>query len=64
MECAVSLPRADRRLTSYASILNAVEINSSFYRPHSTTYERWASATPNDFPFSVKVPRSKQAEWA
>ena len=46
-------------LTRYASRLNAVEINSSFYRPHRrATYERWASATPDDFRFSVKVPRS------
>ena len=46
-------------LKRYASRLNAVEINSSFYRPHRrTTYERWASDTPDDFRFSVKVPRS------
>ena len=46
-------------LTRYAARLNAVEINSSFYRPHRrTTYERWAGATPDDFRFSVKVPRS------
>ena len=30
-------------LERYGAILNAVEINSSFYRPHRTaTYERWA----------------------
>jgi uncharacterized protein YecE (DUF72 family) len=46
-------------LKRYASRLNAAEINSSFYRPHRrTTYERWASDTPDDFRFSVKVPRS------
>lgn len=43
----------------YARTMNAVEINSSFYRPHRrTTYERWADATPDDFRFAVKVPRT------
>lgn len=46
-------------LERYASRLNAVEINSTFYKPHrQTTYERWAQATPNDFQFSVKIPKS------
>ncbi|HEY8564601.1 MAG TPA: DUF72 domain-containing protein [Beijerinckiaceae bacterium] len=40
-------------------MLNAVEINSSFYRPHRrTTYERWAASVPDGFRFAVKVPRS------
>jgi len=38
---------------------NAVEINSSFYRPHQRKiYERWAQATPRDFRFSVKLPKT------
>lgn len=42
----------------YASRFNAVEINSSFYRPHlSKTYERWAQSVPSTFRFSVKVPK-------
>jgi len=46
-------------LQRYASRLNAVEINSSFHRPHSrATYERWAAAVPASFRFSVKLPRS------
>jgi uncharacterized protein YecE (DUF72 family) len=46
-------------LQRYASRLNAVEINSSFHRPHSrATYERWAEAVPPGFRFSVKLPRS------
>lgn len=45
-------------LERYARRMNAVEINSSFYRPHRRmTYERWAAATPEDFRFSVKVPK-------
>lgn len=46
-------------LQRYASRLNAVEINSSFHRPHSrATYERWAAAVPPAFRFSVKLPRA------
>ena len=46
-------------LERYARALNAVEINSSFYRPHARkTYERWASSTPPDFRFSVKIPKT------
>ncbi|WP_198351304.1 DUF72 domain-containing protein [Flavisphingomonas formosensis] len=46
-------------LERYALSLNAVEINSSFYRPHrASTYARWAESVPVDFRFSVKLPRS------
>ncbi len=46
-------------LQRYAGGLNAVEINSSFHRPHSrATYERWAAAVPPGFRFSVKLPRT------
>lgn len=49
----------DTHLERYARHLPAVEINSSFYRPHQrATYERWASATPSSFRFCVKMPRS------
>lgn len=45
-------------LQRYASRLNAVEINSSFYRPHRPqTYARWAASVPAEFRFSVKVPK-------
>ncbi len=46
-------------LTRYGTRLNAVEINSSFYRPHShSTYAKWAAAAPPDFLFSVKLPKT------
>jgi uncharacterized protein YecE (DUF72 family) len=49
---------AGSHLQRYARRMNAVEINSSFYRPHrKTTYERWAATTPDDFEFSVKIPK-------
>lgn len=45
-------------LQRYASQLTAVEINSSFYRPHRPqTYLRWAQSVPAAFHFSVKMPK-------
>jgi uncharacterized protein YecE (DUF72 family) len=61
-----NIPRAHRdrfaregsQLRRYASRLNAVEINSSFYRPHAAAvYERWASSVPAEFRFAVKMPK-------
>lgn len=47
------------QLERYAGRFNAVEINSSFHRPHRRqTYERWARSTPDEFCFSVKVPKT------
>jgi uncharacterized protein YecE (DUF72 family) len=46
-------------LERYSAVFNAVEINSSFYRPHRTaTYERWAASVPEDFRFAVKIPKA------
>jgi uncharacterized protein YecE (DUF72 family) len=46
-------------LERYSRVFNAVEINSSFYRPHQpATYERWAASVPDDFRFAVKLPRT------
>ncbi len=46
-------------LLRYSRVLNAVEINSSFYRPHARdTYARWAAGVPENFRFSVKVPKA------
>jgi uncharacterized protein YecE (DUF72 family) len=61
----IPAPLADRferdgsHLQRYASRFNAVEINSSFYRPHRrSTYERWAASVPRDFRFAVKLPNT------
>jgi len=49
----------DSVLARYATRFDAVEINSAFYRPHQRkTYERWAGEVPQDFRFSVKVPKA------
>lgn len=45
-------------LERYSQRFNAVEINSSFYRPHlRATYERWAATVPGNFAFAVKAPK-------
>jgi uncharacterized protein YecE (DUF72 family) len=60
-----SIPRPQQRrfppgeslLARYSRVLPAVEINSTFYRPHrADTFERWARTVPRAFRFSVKVP--------
>ncbi|MFL6588284.1 MAG: DUF72 domain-containing protein [Luteimonas sp.] len=49
----------DSMLTRYATRFDAVEINSSFYKPHrATTYARWADSVPTGFRFSIKLPRT------
>ncbi len=46
-------------LERYAAVLSAVEINTTFYRPHRpATFERWAASTPPDFRFAVKAPKT------
>jgi uncharacterized protein YecE (DUF72 family) len=52
-------PAEGSGLERYAAVFNAVEINSSFYRPHQRkTYERWAASVPPSFRFAVKVPKT------
>jgi uncharacterized protein YecE (DUF72 family) len=62
-----SIPRAEQRrfpagdshLARYSAVLPAVEINSTFSRPHrASTFERWAASVPRTFRFSVKLPRA------
>jgi hypothetical protein len=53
------VPPGGSHLERYARVLDAVEINSSFYRPHKRgTYERWAAAVPQGFRFAVKLPKA------
>jgi uncharacterized protein YecE (DUF72 family) len=47
-----------RMLEHYASRLNGVELNGSFYRtPPETTLQRWAAETPAGFRFCFKAQR-------
>jgi len=61
-----SIPRAEAgrfltqgsHLERYAQVFDAVEINSSFHRPHQyKTYSRWADSVPDNFTFNVKMPK-------
>jgi len=52
-------PGEGSHLERYAGVFNAVEINSTFHRPHRpSTFERWAVSVPASFRFSVKLPRT------
>ena len=56
---AGAFPEAGSHLERYAAVFPAVEINSSFYRPHRpATYAKWADCVPDNFRFAVKVPRA------
>lgn len=58
-DVAEGLPAAASALHRYAAAFDAVEINSSFYRPHRpATYARWAASVPASFQFAVKLPKS------
>lgn len=47
------------QLARYARVLGCSEINSTFSRTHrATTFERWATETPEDFRFSAKLPEA------
>jgi uncharacterized protein YecE (DUF72 family) len=51
-------PAHGSQLERYGKVFGAVEINSSFYRPHRhATYARWAASVPEHFRFAVKLPR-------
>jgi uncharacterized protein YecE (DUF72 family) len=55
---AEHFPAEGSHLERYARRFPAVEINSSFYRPHRpATYARWAASVPDHFRFAVKVPK-------
>lgn len=55
---AARFPSVGTHLARYAAQLPAVEINSSFYKPHKpATYMRWAESVPEGFRFAVKVPK-------
>jgi uncharacterized protein YecE (DUF72 family) len=58
-EHAALFPGDGTHLSRYALRFNAVEINSSFYRPHQPrTYAKWAAQVPDGFRFAVKFPRA------
>lgn len=53
------MPSAGSHLERDAGHFGAVEINSSFHRPHRpATYARWAASVPDGFRFAVKLPKA------
>jgi uncharacterized protein YecE (DUF72 family) len=52
-------PGPGTHLERYGRVFPAVEINTTFYRPHKAeTFERWAASVPAGFRFSLKTPRA------
>jgi uncharacterized protein YecE (DUF72 family) len=52
-------PVAGTHLQRYAAVFPAVEINTSFYRPHRpVTYARWRDSVPAAFRFAAKIPKA------
>ena len=55
---AHQFPEEGSALERYAALFCAVEINSSFHRPHRfSTWARWKEATPPGFRFAAKIPK-------
>lgn len=60
---SVCFPVEGSHLARYSARFPAVEINSSFYKPHRPmTYARWAESVPDEFRFSVKLPKEATHE--
>lgn len=58
-----AFPATGHGLERYAARFDAVEVNSTFYRPHRPqTYARWRDVTPDDFRFALKIPRAATHE--
>lgn len=56
---AAHFPAWGSHLERYGAVFDAVEIDSSFYRPHRrATYARWTASVPEHFRFAVKLPRA------
>ncbi|WP_206524709.1 DUF72 domain-containing protein [Devosia sp. 1566] len=46
-------------LERYAAVFSATEVNSSFHRRHRpSTWQRWHDSVPQNFKFSVKLPKT------
>lgn len=57
-DAAAHFPAEGSSLARYSERFGAVEINSSFHRPHlDRTWARWRDEVPGDFQFSVKIPK-------
>jgi uncharacterized protein YecE (DUF72 family) len=58
-DAQTAFPAEGTHLQRYAARFPAVEINSSFHRPHrATTWARWAQRVPPGFRFCAKLPKT------
>lgn len=58
-DLADRFPATGSTLERYAARFPALEINSSFHRPHRlSTWQRWHDSVPADFRFSVKLAKT------
>jgi uncharacterized protein YecE (DUF72 family) len=56
--------RSNEMLGFYAEIFDTVEVDSTFYAiPASSTVENWYQKTPENFTFSLKLPREITHEY-
>ncbi len=56
---AGQFPPGGTQLARYSGRFCAVEVNSTFSRPHrATTYAKWAASVPAEFRFALKLPRA------
>lgn len=58
-QVADRFPNEGTSLERYAARFPVTEINSSFHRPHRlSTWQRWRDSVPENFRFSVKLPKT------
>jgi uncharacterized protein YecE (DUF72 family) len=56
---ADAFPAEGTSLERYARVFRGVEVNSSFHRSHRpSTWAKWADSVPEQFRFSVKIPKT------
>lgn len=56
---AAAFPADGTALERYSRMFAGVEVNSSFHRPHRlSTWARWAASVPEEFRFTVKIPKT------
>jgi len=56
---ADAFPAEGTAIERYSRVFSAVEVNSSFHRPHRpSTWQKWADSVPEPFRFAVKIPKT------
>ena len=56
---ANAFPAEGTALERYSRVFSGVEVNSSFHRSHRpSTWAKWAESVPEQFRFSVKIPKT------